>query len=84
MPVKKVSIALDADVAEAAASAAKAHGQSLSSWLNDAARNQLRIEQGLSAVREWQTEHGMLTDDERASAETVLDHLLGRWTRRSA
>lgn len=84
MAVKKISVALDPDVAEAAASAAQAHGQSLSAWLNDAARTQLRIEQGLTAVREWQTEHGTLTDGERASAEAVLDDLLGRSTRRSA
>ncbi len=84
MAVKKISVALEPEVAEAAASAAEAHGQSLSSWLNEAARNQLRIEQGLDAVSAWQDERGTLTDDERASAEALLDELLGRSTRRSA
>lgn len=84
MAVKKISVALEPDVAEAAASAAEAHGQSLSSWLNEAARNQLRIEQGLDAVSAWQDEHGAFSDDERASAEALLDELLGRTTRRSA
>lgn len=84
MAVKKISVALEPDVAEAAASAAEAHGQSLSSWLNEAARNQLRVEQGLDAISAWQDEHGAFTDDERASAEALLDELLGRSTRRSA
>ncbi|MEX2621962.1 MAG: hypothetical protein WD250_17245 [Egibacteraceae bacterium] len=84
MAVKKVSVALDPDVAEAAASAAQARGQSLSSWLNEAARSQLRIEQGLAAVREWEHEHGGLTDDERAAAHGTLKRLLARPSRRSA
>lgn len=77
MPVKKMSIALDPEVAEAAAEAARSRGQSLSAWLNDAARRQLTIDKGLQAVHEWQQEHGMFTDAERASAETLLDDLLG-------
>ena len=78
MAVKKISVALEPDVADAAASAAQAHGQSLSAWLNEAARNQLRIERGLDAVRDWEAEHGDLTDDERAAADAVIEDLLGR------
>jgi hypothetical protein len=84
MAVKKISAALDPYVAEAAASAADAHGQSLSAWLNDAARSRLVIEDGWQAVAEWQTEHGELTVEERASAEALLDDLLGAARRRSA
>ena len=84
MAVKKISVALDPDVAEAAASAADAHGQSLSAWLNDAARSRLVIESGRQAVAEWQTENGELDDEERATAEVLLDDLLGAARRRSA
>lgn len=84
MAVKKISIALEPDVAEAAASAAQAHGQSLSSWLNDAARGRLVIERGAQAVEEWQDDHGELSDDERAAADALLDELLGTSRRRSA
>jgi hypothetical protein len=84
MAVKKVSVALDPDVAAAAASAAEAHGQSLSSWLNDAARSRLVIERGRRAVIEWQNERGDLTAEERASAEALLDDLLGAVRRRGA
>jgi hypothetical protein len=78
MAVKKISVALDPEVADAAASAAKSHGQSLSAWLNEAARNQLRIEHGLDAVREWEAEHGQFTEDERAAADAITETLLGR------
>jgi hypothetical protein len=84
MAVKKVSVALEHDVAEAAASVARARGQSLSSWLNEAARSQLRIEHGLAAVREWEQEHGALTDDERVAAHDTLKALLAGPSRRRA
>lgn len=84
MAVKKISVALDPDVAEAASAAAEAHGKSLSSWLNDAARGRLRIEEGLAGVVEWEQEHGELSSDERASAEALRDGLLGRTGRRTA
>jgi alkylhydroperoxidase family enzyme len=84
MAVKKISVALDPDVADAAATVAEAAGQSLSSWLNDAARQQLRVQQGLAAVREWEQEYGTLTDEERAAAQATLDALSSRPARRSA
>lgn len=84
MAVKKISVALDPDVAEAASSAAQAHGQSLSAWLNDAARARLALERGRQAVQQWQDEQGALTDVERASADALLDELLGTSRRRSA
>jgi hypothetical protein len=84
MAVKKISVALDPDVAEAAASAAEHHGQSLSAWLNQAARTQLRIEDGLNAVAEWEATHGALTPAERAAADQTLDQLVGRPLPRSA
>lgn len=84
MAVKKLSIALDPDVADAAASAAEHSGQSLSAWLNDAARTRLRIEDGLAAVAEWEAEHGALTDQERAAADRELDGLIGQLLPHSA
>ena len=84
MAVKKLSIALDPDVADAAASAAETSGQSLSAWLNDAARTRLRLEDGLTAVAEWEAEQGPLTAEERAAADRQLDELIGRPLPRSA
>lgn len=78
MAVKKLSIALDPEVADAAASAADNSGQSLSAWLNDAARIRLRVEDGIAAVAEWEAEEGPLTADERAAADRAVDELIGR------
>lgn len=78
MAVRKLSIALDPDVADAVASAAEISGQSLSAWLNDAARTRLRVEDGLAAVAEWEAEQGRLTAEERAAGDRQLDELIGR------
>lgn len=75
--VKKLSIALDAGVAEHAAAAAERDGLSLSAWLTQAARDALAIEDGLAAVREYEAEHGAFTDEERAWARAELDELFG-------
>ena len=73
MTVKKLSVALEEAVAEAAASAAERHGVSLSAWLNAAAVRALVLEEGLAAVRAWEAEHGELTAQELAWADGVLD-----------
>jgi hypothetical protein len=73
MGVKKLSIALDERVAEAAAASAERHGLSLSAWLNRAAQNALAVEEGLAAVAEWEAEHGAFTAEEIAAADAILD-----------
>lgn len=73
MSVRKLSIALDEQVADAAVASAERHGLSLSAWLNRAAENALAIEDGLAAVAEWEAEHGALTAKELAAANGVLD-----------
>ena len=78
MAVTKISIALDPEVAAAASEAARGHDQSLSAWLNEAARGRLALERGRAAVSAWQAEHGELSDEERAAADATLDRLLRR------
>jgi len=78
MTVRKLSVALEAEVATAASASAERRGQSLSAWLNEAAARAIAIEDGLAAVTEWEAEHGSLTDEELAAADAVLD----RGTRR--
>lgn len=73
MAVRKLSIALDEDVAEAASAAARQHGQSLSSWLNEAVAHALAVKDGLAAVAEWEAENGAFTDEEKAIAAAILD-----------
>jgi hypothetical protein len=76
MAVKKLSVALDPAVAEAAAKAAEARGQSLSSWLTDAARRRLTVEHGRRGVADWEAEQGALTAEERAAGEALVAELL--------
>ena len=72
MSVRKISVALEQDIAQAATEAAALRGVSLSSWLNQAAERALRIEDGLRAVQAWEAEHGALTADELAVADRFL------------
>ena len=76
MAVKKLSVALDDTVAQEVALAADRAGVSVSAWLNHAAENELAIEAGLDAVREWEAEHGELTAEELAAADKLLDRVL--------
>jgi len=76
MTVKKLSIALDDAVARDVARAAERSGVSVSAWINRAAENALATEAGLDAVREWEADHGALTAEELAAADTLLDRVL--------
>lgn len=73
MGVRKLSVALNEQVADAAAASAERQGLSLSAWLNRAAENALAIEDGLAAVAEWESEHGALTEEELRAADAALD-----------
>lgn len=73
MVVRKLSIALDEVVVADALNAAERRGVSLSAWLNAAAERALILEEGLAQVRVWESEHGELTDDELAWADSILD-----------
>ncbi len=76
MTVRKLSIALDDTIADEVARGAERAGVSVSAWLNHAAGNELAIEAGLDAVREWEADHGQLTAEELAAADTLLDRVL--------
>jgi hypothetical protein len=76
MPVRKLSIALEDEVAEAAARAAERAGLSLSAWLNHAAEHELALEAGIEAVRDWEAEHGELTPEELEAADALLDRVI--------
>jgi|HubBroStandDraft_2_1064218.scaffolds.fasta_scaffold95098_2 hypothetical protein len=77
MPVRKLSVALEEQVADAAREAAKRRGMSLSAWLNEASVNALesevRLEDGLAAVAEWEAESGPPSAEEMAEAAAILD-----------
>ena len=78
MTVRKLSVALDPSVADAAADAAEREGLSLSAWLSRAAERALVIDRGLEAVRAWERDNGSLTDVELSDADKVLNRVLSR------
>jgi hypothetical protein len=78
MTVRKLSVALDPSVADAAADAAEREGLSLSAWLSRAAERALVVERGLDAVRAWERDNGSLTDAELSDADKVLNRILSR------
>lgn len=73
MAVRKLSIALDPVVADAALRAAQSRGMSLSAWLTESARTALHIEDGLRAVAEYEAENGAFTAEGLAEADRILD-----------
>jgi hypothetical protein len=77
MPVQKVSISLDESVLVAAREVAKRRGMSLSAWLNEASETALetevRLEDGLAGVAEWEAEHGPISAEALAKADAILD-----------
>jgi hypothetical protein len=71
MPTQKLSISLEEPVLLAARKAAKRRGMSLSAWLNQA--SEVRLEDGLAAVAEWEAENGSISAEELTKADAVLD-----------
>jgi hypothetical protein len=78
MPVRKLSVALEESVVARATVAARRHGVSLSAWVNAAAELALTRETGLDAIAEWESEHGELSEDELAWADSVIDAVRSR------
>ena len=75
---EKRSISLPPALASAIDEAAAEEGTSVSAWLAESAARRLRLEDWQRVLAEWETEHGALTDDERAEARAVVRESLGR------
>ncbi len=73
MAVERVTVSLEAELAEAVREAAEADAQNLSAWLADAARRRL-VSRGLRDVlAEWEAEHGPFSEDELATARARIE-----------
>jgi hypothetical protein len=72
-PAVKLAISVDADVHSKVLDAAEAEGKSVSAWITDAARRALLIRDGLTAVAEWEAEHGALTPVELLAARSRVE-----------
>jgi hypothetical protein len=67
-PAAKLAITVDRTVHAKVLDAAEAEGLSVSAWMTAAARQALRIRDGLAAVAEWEAEHGALAPAELEAA----------------
>jgi len=66
---KKRSISLPPDLDAEIAAAAEQAGMTYSSWLAATARKEFTIRAGLTAVAQFEDEHGAFTPDELADAD---------------
>lgn len=69
-PASKLAITVDRDVHAKVIKAAAEDHMSVSAWMTAAARQAIRLREGLAAVAEWEAEHGAFSDEEIAAART--------------
>ena len=67
-PAFKLAISVDQDVHAKVLRAAKEDHLSVSAWMTNAARRVIAIREGLSAIAEWEAEHGAFSDQELEAA----------------
>jgi len=67
MTVARLAISLDRELARQIRRSAA--GEPTSVWLADAARQKLRSEGLMAVVREWEAQHGEITEDEMRTVE---------------
>jgi hypothetical protein len=75
MGVRKISVSLPEELAEAVAAAAERSGLTVSTWIARSAAHSARIEEGLAAVAEWEREHGAFTTADLTEAAAELADL---------
>jgi hypothetical protein len=71
-PAPKLAITVDSDVHAKVLRAAAEDNVSVSAWMTRAASQSLKLREGLSAVAQWEGEHGALTEAELDAARRRL------------
>lgn len=85
MGVRRLSISVPPEVEENIRVAAAGAGLPVSTWLAQVATHAAVVEDGRRAVREYEAEHGSVSERSRAQARRVLDELgVGQPGRRAA
>lgn len=72
MAVERLTISLEADLAEAIRVAAEANADNVSSWIAEASQRRLSREGLLAVIKDWEAEHGEITVEEMAAARKQL------------
>lgn len=71
-PAIKLAITVDSDVHAKVLRAAREDELSVSAWMTAAARQVLRVREGLEAIAEWEEEHGAFTEAELEAARARI------------
>lgn len=72
MPVERLTVSLDAELAAAVREAATEDALNMSAWLADAARRRLATRGLADVVAEWEALHGTFTSAELEQARKRL------------
>ena len=72
MAVERLTISLEADLAEAIRIAAEADADNVSSWIAEASRRRLAREGLKAVIKEWEGVHGEITIEEMAAVRKRL------------
>ena len=67
-PSPKLAITVDPDIHKNILAAANREGVSVSAWMTRAAREALQRKAGLTAVAQWEKQHGRFTAEEMNEA----------------
>ena len=73
MPVERLTVSLDAELAAAVREAATEDELNMSAWLADAARRRLASRGLADVVADWEALHGAFTPEELEQARKRLD-----------
>jgi metal-responsive CopG/Arc/MetJ family transcriptional regulator len=73
MATKKVTITLPEDMVEKGHELAREDGMSFSAWIAELTEDEIRRQDGLAAMREWERVYGPFTDEEIARADADID-----------
>ena len=76
-PSPKLAITMDPTVHESVRTAAARDRISISAWMTRAAREALQRRAGLTAVTQWEAQHGLLTEREMTEARRRVRAQLG-------
>ncbi len=69
MPVKKITISLDAGLAEETRTAAARDGVSVSAWMAEAVAAELRHRRALEVERAYEAEFGPITEEQARAVD---------------
>ena len=72
VPVERMTVSIEVELAAAVRAAADADAQNISAWLAEAARRRLAARGMREVIAEWEHDHGAFSADELAEARSRL------------